>query len=215
MSIVYSLSFGTLVRVFCGRVAEVLEMTGRGISLSGEGHLLMFGSISRAFHGWALTEAGHRDEGIEEIRQGIRGMEAAGCFFIRSMSRSMLARIHIEDGAIDAARRELDTAIDEIQGGERLFAPEVYRVRALLAHASGNTAEARVLLDRSAEIARAMGALSYELRTAITRTEIERSVGRSNGYLARAASDLRSVYDRFTEGFDTDDLRKAAALLRE
>ncbi len=212
-SIVYSLGFGSLVRVFCGRVAEVLEMTGRGISLSGEGHLLMFGSISRAFHGWALTESGRRDEGIEEIRQGIRGMEAAGCFFVRSMIRSMLADVYLEDGALEVARRELDTAMGEIQGGERFFAPEIYRVRSLLAHASGHTAEARALLDRSAETARSMSALSYELRTAMSRMEIERAAGRSDGNLARAASDLRSVYDRFTEGFDTEDLRKAATLL--
>lgn len=205
VSIVYSLSFGTLVRVFCGRVAQVLEMTGRGISLSGEGHLLMFGSISRAFHGWALVRGDRRDEGIEEIRQGIRGMEAAGCVFIRSMIRSMLAGIYLEDGSLEAARCELDMAMNEIQGGERFFAPEIYRVRSLLAHRCGDMAQTRTLLDQSAEIARSMGALSYELRTAVSRMEIERS--------PEAESELRSVYDRFTEGFDTEDLRKAAALL--
>ena len=57
--------------------------------------------------------------------------------------------------------------------------------------------------------ARRQGALSRELRPAQSRARLLRALGRS----ADAAALLQPVYDRFTEGFHTADLKSAKALL--
>ncbi|HEY4040774.1 MAG TPA: hypothetical protein VGM32_02905, partial [Rhodopila sp.] len=56
--------------------------------------------------------------------------------------------------------------------------------------------------------ARRQGALSLELRAATSHARLMRDQGRS----ADAVALLQPVYDRFTEGFDTADLKAAKAL---
>jgi predicted ATPase len=57
--------------------------------------------------------------------------------------------------------------------------------------------------------ARRQGALSLELRAATSLARLLRDQGRS----ADAVALLQPVYDRFTEGFNTADLKAAKALL--
>jgi predicted ATPase len=57
--------------------------------------------------------------------------------------------------------------------------------------------------------ARRQGALSFELRAATSLARLLRNQGRS----ADATALLQPVYDRFTEGLDTADLKTAKALL--
>jgi hypothetical protein len=57
--------------------------------------------------------------------------------------------------------------------------------------------------------ARRQGALSWELRVATSLARLLRDGARS----ADATALLQPVYDRFTEGFDTADLKAAKALL--
>jgi predicted ATPase len=51
--------------------------------------------------------------------------------------------------------------------------------------------------------------LSWELRAATSLAQLRRDQGRS----AEALALLQPVYNRFTEGFDTTDLKVAKALL--
>ena len=60
-------------------------------------------------------------------------------------------------------------------------------------------------------MAREQGALFWELRIALSLARLLRGQGRS----ADAVEILQPVYDRFTEGFDTADLREASSLLEE
>jgi predicted ATPase len=70
---------------------------------------------------------------------------------------------------------------------------------------------ARDCFVRSIERAHTQGALSWELRTALSLALLERSQGlTSEGHQL-----LQGVYDRFTEGFDTSDLKRAKRLLEE
>jgi predicted ATPase len=60
-------------------------------------------------------------------------------------------------------------------------------------------------------MAREQGALFWELRVALSLARLLRGQGRS----ANAVGILRSVYDRFTEGFATVDLQEAKSLLEQ
>jgi predicted ATPase len=70
----------------------------------------------------------------------------------------------------------------------------------------------RIAEDRfrqALDSARRQGALSFELRAATSLARLLHDRGRSTEGKAL----LRPVYDRFTEGFDTADLKVAKALL--
>ena len=71
--------------------------------------------------------------------------------------------------------------------------------------------EAEYWFSRSLDLAREQSALVWELRTATSLAHLRVRQGRDDEALCA----LRPVYDRFTEGFDTLDLRVAKRLLDE
>ena len=74
---------------------------------------------------------------------------------------------------------------------------------------SAETAEGHFL--RALDWARRQGALSWELRTATSLSRLWHDQGRTQ----EAHRLLAPIYDRFTEGFETADLRAAKALIGE
>jgi predicted ATPase len=89
--------------------------------------------------------------------------------------------------------------------------PEALRIKGevLLSSNRADTTFAEGHFRRSVEMAHRQGALSWELRTAISLAQLQRDhdcTGEARGLLI-------SVYGGFTEGFDTADLRTAKALL--
>ena len=92
--------------------------------------------------------------------------------------------------------------------------PEFLRVDALLLlwhDAPGAVTAAEMKLRRAIEIARTQSALSWELRSAMSLVRVLRD----RAHLAEAVAILQPVYDRFTEGFSTADLKAAKTLLDE
>jgi len=90
---------------------------------------------------------------------------------------------------------------------------EILRVKAerlLRENAPNSTSEAEALLQAALETARRQGALSWELRVAMSLARLWRELR-----MPRPQDLLAAVYDRFTEGFDTADLKAARQLLKE
>jgi predicted ATPase len=79
----------------------------------------------------------------------------------------------------------------------------------LLQGAQGAAAAAEDQYQHALGWARRQGALSWELRAATSLARLLRDQDRST----EAISLLAPVYDRFTEGFETADLRAAKALI--
>jgi len=88
---------------------------------------------------------------------------------------------------------------------------ELLRIKADLMLQSEATAAAEDLLQQALHLARRQGALSWELRAAISLARLLRDENRT----ADAIACLQPVYDRFTEGFGTIDLIGAKQLLNE
>jgi hypothetical protein len=99
--------------------------------------------------------------------------------------------------------------------GDALWSlPEVLRVNAelLLWHGGPDAAAAaESRLHRSLHLARAQSGLSWELRTATSLARLWHRSGRA----AEARGLLAAICDRFSEGFDTADVRCARQLIAE
>ena len=104
-----------------------------------------------------------------------------------------------------------DEALRRTEHGNAFWwMPEALRIKgeALLACA-GDANAAEDLFRRSLDLARRQGALSWELRAAMSLTRSQR--GKAN--VAGARDLLATVYGRFSEGFSTADLLTAKALI--
>ena len=71
--------------------------------------------------------------------------------------------------------------------------------------------EAETCFHKTLEISRRQGAKSFELRAAMSLSRLWTRQGKRE----QPKKLLTGIYDWFTEGFDTRDLREAKALLEE
>ncbi|ROM90303.1 winged helix-turn-helix domain-containing protein [Pseudomonas brassicacearum] len=88
---------------------------------------------------------------------------------------------------------------------------EILRARANALLAENSQSAAETVLLKALGVAKAQGALAWELRTATSLAELWQHQGR----LQQAHGLLAPIYNRFTEGFDTPDLSKVRRLLDE
>jgi predicted ATPase len=101
------------------------------------------------------------------------------------------------------------TVVDKT--GARLYAPELYRLKGelLLQQNSDNQADAENCFHHALEIARTQQAKSFELRAATSLARLWQQQCKRQ----EAHDLLAPVYNWFTEGFDTADLKDAKVLL--
>jgi predicted ATPase len=109
----------------------------------------------------------------------------------------------------------IDTALARAQrGGELICAPEIFRTKGELLLKDGvigSAAVAEFCFLQAIDMAAQQGALLWELRAALSLAQLKAQ----HGQREEARSELSLIYDRFTEGFESGDLRAARSLLCE
>ena len=108
----------------------------------------------------------------------------------------------IEESLIQIARRGWE---------ERSHLAEVLRLKGWMLQQQGKLAAAEDNYLASLDVAREQQAKSWELRTSTSLARLWQSQGKRK----EALDLLKPVYDWFTEGFDTKDLKEAEVLLEE
>ncbi len=172
--------------------------------------LLAFARVPR---GWARAVAQGGGEAVAEIQQGIAELERIRMRFVPAAFVT-LAEAFWKVGRHQDALDVLGLGVTRAQEtGAHVLDSELHCLRAeiLLDQGGRPPEEAEDLLRRALEIARQQEAKWYELRAATSLARLLRDQGRRDE--ARAL--LQPIYDWFTEGFDTADLKDAQALLDE
>ncbi len=169
-------------------------------------------AIARYVRGWARAWAQRSGEAVAEIQQALAELErvrsrlARGAFVALAEAFWKLGRHADALGALGLGVAQAQ------ETGAHFLDAELRCLRAeILLDQGGPPEEAEDLLRRALEIARAQEAKWFELRAATSLARLRRDQGRRDE--ARAL--LQPVYDWFTEGFDTQDLQDAKALLEE
>jgi len=162
--------------------------------------------------GWALAMQGQRDEGIDQIQQGLAAHRATGSEGFRPYYLALLAEAHGSAGQVDAGLGVLAEAlrlVDDMEG--YWYQAELYRLKGelLLGLSTAPHAEATACFEQALDIARHQQAKSLELRAAASLARLWQRQGKR----AEARELLAEVYGWFTEGVDTADLQEARALL--
>jgi predicted ATPase len=162
--------------------------------------------------GWAIACLGNADEGINKLDEGLTAWRKTGARLWLPIFLALKAEAHAKIGRSDTALKTIDEALTiSTETGERWAVAEVLRIKARLLQATGSVAadEIENILVKALEIGRRQQALSWQLRTACDLMRLLQDQDRGE----EALTLLQSIYDQFTEGFNTPELIHAKALL--
>jgi predicted ATPase len=214
LTLVYALCHaGFLMDVFRRHDKEMQPCAATVISLCGENGFPHWKSGGRILEGWAQVVHGRVHEGREKICSAVLDWRRGGARLWVPLFLMGQAQAHARAGDGHAALASIEEALAVVEvTGERWALAEVLRVKAgLLRDAAQNrTDEIETILVNSLEIARRQGARFWELRTACDLARLWQQQGRDT----KGFELLGSIYDQFTEGFNTADMQDAKALIK-
>jgi len=203
---------GTTVLLLVGDAAALDERTNRLVAVTTEQGFPFWGAVGTIYCGWVKVKNGDVAEGISLLRSGSAAYRATGARVWIPYHIALLARAYEIAGQIEEGLTQLDDALQIVERtGERWLDAELYRQKGQLLLRQGHSEAAEELYRKALSIAREQEAKLWELRTAVSLARLRRDQGRR----AEARDLLAPVYNWFTEGFDTPDLKETKALLDE
>ena len=213
-SLVWALNFVARLHQ-CRREGPVAqERAETAIALcteQGFGLYLAGGTILR---GWALAAQGEGTEGVSQMRRGLAAWRATGSELTVSYSLALLAEGYGEIGEPSEGLSVLAEAfVSAHRTGDRFYEAELYRLNGelLLRQAVSAEQKAEAHFRQALAVACHQQAKSLELRAAMSLSRLwQQQDKRQDAYDL-----LAPVYNWFTEGFDTADLKEAKVLLDE
>jgi tetratricopeptide (TPR) repeat protein len=215
----FTRAVGLLMAVFTGHMRGDLGDFGLGClrecrTLSDEHGFSELLALLDQHEGFDRFRRGERAEGIAQMESAIEKLDALDSRIMSSWRLVLLATAHIELGEYRAAEDACGKAFALIaETDEQWCEAEVYRVtaEAIIHRSDGELAEAEKHLRKAIDIARNQRARWWELRAT---TSLARLLARQKKH-EEARTMLSDIYNWFTEGFDTADLKDAKTLLDE
>jgi hypothetical protein len=189
--------------------AEEIERLGRENSLP-----VLWALLAPIAYGQALIQGGKPAEGIAPLKAGITFWEASGGKSRGPTMNAFLAEAMALTGDLDNALLLIDEQIVQIERPgweERLSYAEILRLKGWMLSLKGDLEGAEREFLASLDWARRQRAKSWELRTSTSLARLWQGQGKCQD----AHELLTTVYNWFTEGFDTRDLQEAKSLLAE
>lgn len=210
----------TLEDVLCyaGGILDVMRRDGPSlkknaddlVDLAEANYFAGWSRIASILRGEGLAMLGETDEGIALMNAGLADKLASSEHIDLPGRYCSLAETYLKSGQLVEAEAALGEAFRWMEtSDERTWEAELHRVQAEWFVATGRDSDALASYDRALDTARRQQAKSWELRTTISLARFMQSRGRA----AEARRMLASVYDWFSEGFDTPDHVTARALL--
>ena len=201
------------VAFWVGDLAAAEHSVAMLLDHSAKHSLAVWHARGRCFEGVLLVARGDIDGGVRLLRSALGELHDKGS-----------ARYYVEVSAALAeglrAARQVAQALVVIEEAlaqaesveERWCVPELLRIKGellLLQDAPERAAAAENCIRQALDCARRQGALSWELRASTSLARLWREQAR-----AKEANDLLApIYARFSEGFETADLRAARSLI--
>jgi predicted ATPase len=169
-------------------------------------------ALGTVYRGWALVGQGHSEAGIAQIEGGLSGWRATGVQLAQPMFLEFLAEGYGQTGQPEEGLQRTTEALALVGRTEqRIYEAELNLTKGdlLLQQSSDNTPQAEAAFQQALDVARRQEAKSLELRAAMSLARLWQQQGKKT----EAHKLLSGVYSWFTEGFDTQDLIDAKALI--
>jgi predicted ATPase len=196
-----------------------LELAEEGCHFATEHGFQSLLGIALAFRGAALVLQGRTEEGVHQMREAERFNHAMGMLLGRPRELGFFADACGRLGQVEEGLGLIAEALDIAnQTGEHYSEANLHRLKGELLLKRGVEyteskiqEQAETCFRQAIEVARRQSAKLLELRATTSLARLLAQQGRRN----EARTMLAEIYNWFTEGFDTPDLKDAKALLEE
>jgi len=209
----YACYYASILHALRGELSMAQGYAERCLTLSEEHGFRQWRGLAHAIRGICVTLLEPSSSALEEIRDALDEYRGAGyqlgitALYVLLCSALLLS--HKYEAALELIEQGLATTS---RNSERIFEAELYRLKArvlLVRGAPDARTEAQSLLEQALTTAGSQHAKSLELRAATDLAALWIDQGRRQ----EALDLLARIYAWFTEGFDTQDLKQAKALL--
>ena len=224
MSLAFALSYGAILHLCQRNPENAHELADETRTLGMEHGFRYWSALGSTYRGIAQALLGRTEEGIAETLAGIDSYRATGSALGAAAVIVGLVSSYLKAGLADEAQRAAEQQLSTFnETGARMSEAELYRLKGealLMRQAQRSEAErfenttlgeAEQCFRRAIAIAREQDAKSWELRATTSLARLLRDTSRRD----EACATLAEIYNWFTEGFDTADLKEAKALLDE
>jgi predicted ATPase len=196
-----------------GELAAAERYVAMMIDLATSSNVSFWIFAGRCLQAKLLVRRGELETGAAQMRLALQACDNSGWTISYSEYQGSLAEALAGMGQLADALVVVEAALSRAERtGERWFVAELLRMKGELLFRKGGAKAgeaAEKCFDEAIQVARRQGALSWELRAGLSFARLKLAQGQSE--LARRA--LSPIYQRFTEGLDTADLRAARAVL--
>jgi predicted ATPase len=208
-SIVFSLIYPSLAHLLRRDTRAAAETAEAGIRLANENGFVFGMAIGNFILSWARTELDCRRDDVAQMRRSLVDILTPW----RPLFRGLLAQRLGAMGEAIAGLELVDEALSSAKTGWRWYEADLHRIKGdlLLLQDEQDGAKAEECLTAAISIARRQNAKSLELRSTMSLARLLRDTSRRD----EARAMLSEIYNWFTEGFDTADLKDAKVLLDE
>jgi predicted ATPase len=204
------LAVGAVPLSLVGDDAVVGEWADELVAVAIEQSFPFWIAVGTIYRGWLKAKNGNVAEGVSLLRSGSATYRATGAELLMPAFITLLARACEIAGQVEEAVTLSDGALQTVERtGERWLEAELYRHKGQLLLRQGHSDAAEELYRKALSIAEEQEAKLWELRAAVNLARLRRDQGRR----AAARDLLAPVYGWFTEGFGTQDLKEAKAVL--
>ncbi len=218
-SSVASLAFNSLLHIF-RRDSTSLEPLGKEIySVSENKGFVLFIGVGLFKTGFSLAHQGQVKEGISKLLQALEIYKVTGIRFTLSDLLGSISEAYGMYGDIEKAMDFMEQALTEVQrGNEHYYEAELYRIKGELILKKPDDKnrievekEAEECFKQSLKVAQEQMAKSFELRTSVSLCRLLQKQSKKE----EARQLLTKIYNWFTEGFESRELKEAKTLLKE
>jgi serine/threonine protein kinase/tetratricopeptide (TPR) repeat protein len=200
-----------MVYQFCGSPEQVRTLADEAIAICSKHEFPMELQWLIFKRGWAVFLQENANLGITQMRSSLEFMYGAGALmFVGTYYVAVLTEALIQTNNTAEASQWIERGLDFVgRSGHHFFESELHRLQGEVQRQMGAGPEAEESFRKALDIAREQHSQSLQLRAATSLSRFLQQQGRQS----EAVEILSTVYGSFTEGFDTVDLKEAAALL--
>lgn len=213
LSTCVALTYGSAVFVWSGDLQIAGDYVERLVEYSGRYSIEPYRAAGLGLKGVLAIARDDVVSGVDLLRSAVGTLSAKKLNNQLTPFAGALAEGLRMTGRVEEALLTVNGAIARAAGcGSTFDMPELLRIKGEILAATPQHSRASVVncLNEAIEAARVQSALALELRSTMTLARLLSEGGQRD----QARHDLALVYDRFTEGFETKDLKVARALLQ-
>ena len=211
-SLVVVLTWAASIFLWTGDLPSAEAHIDSAISMAKANSLEPLAAVGQARKAELAIRRGLALEGVDSLREALETIHAVRYELITTEFDISLVQGMGAIGRLSEAMALLNETMQRVEkNGDAVYMPELLRVKACLHQAMPrpDINEAERCLVQSLELSRRQGARAWELRSATDLAALYDSQGRTESSSAL----LRPVFEQFTEGLDTADLKAAERLL--